>query len=69
MAVKRASWPEKGTETNWSDQIPSISYYRHATEDKGYLQNPGRLDLLPSEVLRAIWTLADRLEAVFGSAL
>ncbi|MGI6546613.1 MAG: PEP/pyruvate-binding domain-containing protein [Fastidiosipilaceae bacterium] len=52
-----------------SDQIPSISYYRHATEDKGYLQNPGRLDLLPSEVLRAIWTLADRLEAVFGPAL
>lgn len=52
-----------------SDQIPAISYYRHATEDKGYLQNPGQLDLLPPEVLRAIWTLSDQLEATFGPAL
>ncbi len=52
-----------------SDQVPSMTYYRHATEAKGYLENPASLDPLPTVVTDRIWSLAKEIEAAFGPAL
>lgn len=52
-----------------ADQIPAITYYRHAQERIGYFENPYELDLIDDKLLLAFWDLADRIEELFGPGL
>lgn len=52
-----------------SDEAPSLTYYRHASEQRAYYENPHGLALMPQALLTTIWDLLERIEVVFGPAL
>ena len=52
-----------------SDRSPAITYYRHATEGSGYMENPAGLDPIAPAILQNILTLVEAVEQSFGPAL
>lgn len=52
-----------------NDQSQAITYYRHASEAIGYIENPYGLEALSPQIINKIWSIAEAIEAKFGHAL